>query len=226
MLETKDITRVVHEKTIVNGVSVQVHAGELMMIVGSSGAGKSSFLRLLNRLDEPTSGSVLLKGQDYRTLPPQALRQQVGMVMQQPYLFPGTVQDNIQFGPQQRGEQLTNNEIEELLERMLLAGFRLRDVGQLSAGEAQRVSLARTLVNQPHVLLLDEITSALDETARLEVENLVSSIIREQQVAGLWVTHDLEQARRIADRVMLLEQGQLQQVGSPTEVLHAISTLS
>ena len=125
------------------------------------GAGKSSFLRLLNRLDEPTSGTVLLDGKDYHEIGPRELRRRVGMVMQMAYLFPGTVAANIAFGPQQQHEPISLEQIERLLERVGLPGYQDHDVNNLSGGEAQRVSLARTLANSPEVVLLDEPTSAL-----------------------------------------------------------------
>ena len=102
--------------------SVQVRPGEILAVVGPSGAGKSSFLRLLNRLDEPTGGTVRLNGQDYRALPAQELRRRIGMVIQSAYLFPGTVASNLGFGPQQRGERLSSEQIAALLERVGLSG--------------------------------------------------------------------------------------------------------
>ena len=115
ILETDHLSRVVGGKHLVDDVSIQVCKGDIVAIVGPSGAGKSSFLRLLNRLDEPTEGTVYLEGIDYRTLPPQDLRRRVSMVMQLPYLFPGTVADNARFGPRQRGEVLPKVTIEHLL---------------------------------------------------------------------------------------------------------------
>jgi putative ABC transport system ATP-binding protein len=188
---------------------MEVPRGTVVAIVGPSGSGKSSFLRLLNRLDEPTSGTVYLDGVDYRSLPPQELRRQVGMLMQSPHLFPGTVADNLRFGPQQRGEELPQATVDELLERVGLAGYAGRDVANLSGGEAQRVSLARTLANRPQVLLLDEPTSALDEAMQREVEALICSIINEGGLTCLIVTHDQAQARRMASHAMTMEEGRM-----------------
>jgi putative ABC transport system ATP-binding protein len=149
MLATKHLSRAVNGKFLVDDINVQVEAGEILAVVGPSGAGKSSFLRLLNRLDEPTGGTVLLDGQDYKNIPPRELRRRVGMVMQMAYLFPGTVAANIGFGPRQRGETLATEQIAALLERVGLSGYQYRDVNDLSGGEAQRVSVARTLANAP-----------------------------------------------------------------------------
>jgi putative ABC transport system ATP-binding protein len=143
------------------------------------------------------------------------------MVMQSPYLFPGTVAENIRFGPRQREEELPQESIEQLLERVGLVGYAERDVSNLSGGEAQRVSLARTLANSPEVLLLDEPTSALDEATQRDVEDLILGIIREQGFTCLLITHDTDQARRMATHVIVLEVGKLVSFGPVGEVLDA-----
>ena len=220
-LETEHLTRGVLDKTLVSDISVQVRPGEILAIVGPSGAGKSSFLRMLNRLDEPTVGTVRLNGQDYRELPAQDLRRRIGMVMQRAYLFPGTVAANVAFGPQQQGERLSPEQIVALLGRVGLPGYRERDVSNLSGGEAQRVSLARTLANAPVALLLDEPTSALDEASSRAIEELLLDVVREQQMVCAIVTHNTEQARRIADRTMIIEKGKLVAIGPTEQVLDA-----
>jgi putative ABC transport system ATP-binding protein len=219
-LETDHLSRAVPGRLLVDGVSVQVRAAEVMAVVGPSGAGKSSFLRLLNRLDEPTAGTVRLDGQDYRELEPRNLRRRIGMVMQSANLFPGTVGENVAFGPLQRGEKLPADRMEELLARVGLPGYQARDVSNLSGGEAQRVSLARTMANAPEVLLLDEPTSALDEDSARRIEELVMDIIHERRMTCIIVTHNAAQAHRIADRTMILEHGRLVAIGPTAEVLH------
>jgi len=218
-LETRNLSRAVAGKVLVNRISVQVKQGEVLAVVGSSGAGKSSFLRLLNRLDEPTGGVVLINGRDYREIAARDLRRRVGMVMQMAYLFPGTVATNIAFGPLQRHEVLSAAQIAALLARVGLPKYEDRDVSRLSGGEAQRVSLARALANSPDTLLLDEPTSALDDTSQRAIEELVLSIIRERRMTAVIVTHDTGQAHRIADRTMILEAGRLVRIGPTKEVL-------
>jgi len=219
-IETRNLSRSVFGKHLVNGISVRLPPGEVLAVVGPSGAGKSSFLRLLNRLDEPSGGTVLLNGEDYREIAPRLLRRRVGMVMQTAWLFPGTVAANIAFGPRQCGESLTMDQIEVLLDRVGLAGYHDRDVGNLSGGEAQRVSVARTLANAPEGLLLDEPTSALDEPSARGIEELLLDIIRERRMTCVIVTHNTAQAARIADRTMVLEAGGLVTIGPTKEVLH------
>ncbi len=220
-LRTEELSWQRNGQQIVEEISVEVSRGDIVAVAGPSGAGKSSFLRLLNRLTEPTSGKVYLEGQDYTEIAPQELRRRLGMVMQLPYLFPGTVAENIRFGPAQRGQQLGDSEISELLERVSLGGYAARDISNLSVGEAQRVSLARTLANDPEVLLLDEPTSALDRAAEQEVEELIREIITAQQLTCLIVTHNMEQARRMAERAMLIREGRLIAMGPAKEVLNA-----
>jgi len=225
ILEAKRLVRSAGAKIIVNDVSFDVHAGELLAIVGPSGAGKSSLLRLLNRLDEPTSGSVLLGGKDYREIATRELRRRIGMVMQRPFVFSGTVAENLRFGPRQQGKGLPDSEIERLLRAVGLPGFASEQVTHLSGGEAQRVCFARALANQPTILLLDEPTSSLDEAAKIEAEAVIRKIA-EQGVTSILVTHDLAQARRLATRVARLEAGKLIQIGPVSEVLNAETSLS
>jgi len=205
----------------VENATFAVRSGEVLAIVGPSGAGKSSLLRLLNRLDEPTSGTVFVEGIDYREMAPQELRRKLGMVMQRPFLFPGTVAGNLDFGPKQRGENLSDEAVAALLERVGLKGYAARNVANLSGGEAQRVSVARTLANSPLVLLLDEPTSALDETSKREVEALLQEIVHDHQLTCVMVTHDSAQAMRLAGRALMMEGGRIVREGGIREVWHA-----
>jgi putative ABC transport system ATP-binding protein len=221
VLRAENLGRSVPGKVLVSQATFEVHKGETLAIVGPSGSGKSSLLRLLNRLDEPTSGTVYLDGVDYRHIAPRELRRSVGMVTQRPYLFPGTVADNLQFGPRQRGQELSPEVVEELLAGVGLAGYGSRDVANLSGGEAQRVSFARALANSPEALLLDEPTSALDDDAKRGVETLIQQIGRKQGIACVLVTHEVGQAERLAERALILEAGRTVRSGPVEEVLGA-----
>jgi putative ABC transport system ATP-binding protein len=219
ILRTEHLSRAVDGRALVDDVSIEVRRGEVLAVVGPSGAGKSSLLRLLNRLDEPTGGAVFLDDRDHRTLPPRDLRRRVGMVMQTAALFPGTVADNIRFGPRQRGEELPDAQVSALLAQVGLVGFEERDPGSLSGGEAQRVSLARAVANEPTVLLLDEPTSALDDRSKREIEALVLEVVRARALTCVIITHDLAQAARVASRVLVLERGRVRRIGPLREVL-------
>jgi putative ABC transport system ATP-binding protein len=209
LLRAEHLGRKVGNKVIVDDVSFELHAAETLGVLGPSGSGKSSLLRLLNRLDEPTSGTVFVEGVDYRSIAPRELRRKIGLVMQRPYLFSGTVEDNLRFGPQQRGEQLSSDAIAALLSETGLPGYATRDVAKLSGGEAQRVSLARALANSPSVLLLDEPTSALDDASKGGIETLVRTIVNGKKLGCVLVTHDRSQADRMASRLLRMEGGRV-----------------
>jgi putative ABC transport system ATP-binding protein len=221
VFRAENLGRSVPAKVLVSDASFEIRKGEILAIVGPSGSGKSSLLRLLNRLDEPTGGRAYLDGVEYRHIAPRDLRRRVGMVMQRPYLFPGTVADNLRFGPRQRYLELSDRRVEELLSGVGLAGCGGRDVANLSGGEAQRVSFARTLANSPEVLLLDEPTSALDADSKRDVEIIVQRIGREQGIPCVLVTHDIAQASRLAQRGLILEVGRITRSGPVAEVLRA-----
>jgi len=221
LLQAKNLTYIAGGKNILSDINFSIESGERIAFFGPSGAGKSTLIRLLNRLDEPTSGTVLLEGQDYRQVPPRTLRRRLGLVMQRPYLFPGTVAANIRYGPAARGEDMSDDEIENLLAGVDLDGYASRDVSKLSGGEAQRVSLARTLANKPEVLLLDEPTSSLDDAAQREVEETILSVLESQQVTCILVSHNQRQVKRLADRVLVLKGGELVGHGPVEEVLDA-----
>ena len=219
ILETQHLSRFVGGKRLVEDINIRVQRGEIFAICGPSGSGKSSLLRLINRLDEPTKGTVLLEGVDYREIPPRDL------VTQVPFLFPGSVADNLRFGPRQQGKDLSEREIAALLNQVGLTDHAREDVNHLSGGEAQRVSLARALANSPRVILLDEPTSALDHSAKQDIEALVLAIVERNALTCLIVTHDLAQAERMAGRALLLKAGAMERIGSAKEIFHAESNI-
>jgi putative ABC transport system ATP-binding protein len=221
ILRTEHLGRTVRDKILIEDANFELQNREVLAITGPSGSGKTSLLRLLNRLDEPTSGTVFVEGADYRRIEPRELRRKLGMVTQRPFLFPGTVADNLRFGPAQRGETLPPESIEELLTQVGLKNYAQRDVANLSGGEAQRVSVARTLANSPVALLLDEPTSALDEASKLEVESAIQKVIRDQGLTCVIVTHDVAQALRMACRALVLDAGRIVSAGPAGEVLRA-----
>jgi putative ABC transport system ATP-binding protein len=178
-------------------------------VVGPSGAGKSSLLRLCNRLEVADGGSVAFHGEDVRGMDPLALRRRVGMVFQTPTPFAGTVRDNLYVAR----ADLDDASCCRALDRVGLDPALLdRSAGELSGGEAQRLCLARTLVTEPEVLLMDEPTSSLDPAATVALEDLTRALVAEG-VVSVWVTHDLDQMRRLADRVLVLIDGVIVHAG-------------
>ncbi len=225
VLEAMDLSRTLDQpggpKSLLRNIGFRLDQGQVLAVLGPSGAGKSTLLRMLNRLDEPTGGIVLLQGKDTRAMDPRTLRRRIGMVMQQAYLFPGAVAANVRYGPAQHGIALQDSQVADLIQQVGMAGYEDRDVATLSGGEAQRISIARALANQPEVLLLDEPTSALDNVSKQEIERLLATLVRERNMTCVWVTHDVAQARRVADLVLKLEAGGPSGFGSPQELLHA-----
>ncbi|RDI72615.1 ABC transporter ATP-binding protein [Halopelagius longus] len=218
-LESRNLSREADGERIVDGVSLSVEEGDVLGVVGPSGAGKSSFLRLLNRLDEPTGGTVFLDGADYRTIPPRELRRRVGYVPQRPALRGGTVRENVTVGPRLRGESVDEADVARVLGRVGLRGYEDRTTDDLSGGEAQRVAIARTILNDPEALLLDEPTASLDAASEAKVESLLEELVGESNTTAVLVTHDRSQAGRLADRVAVFADGRVETVGPTKGIL-------
>lgn len=183
-------------------------------LVGPSGSGKSTLLRLCNRLEVPSSGAVLYRGKALSQFNPLELRRQVGMVFQRPVLFAGSVRDNLAEADGAAGQE----RFEAVLSRAALDGSYLDRPGtELSGGEAQRVCLARSLIADPDVLLMDEPTSSLDGAAVSRLERLGRSLA-DSGIPIVWVSHDLRQVKRIADQVSILVGGSVRFVGDPHDL--------
>lgn len=205
LFELDGVSLTVDGRDILRHVSLVVPDRGITVLAGPSGSGKSTILRLLNRLEVPTSGKVRFRGEPLDHLDPLVLRRRVGMVFQLPSPFPGTVRDNLLVADADAADA-------ELVDALDAAGlppdFLDRDADELSGGEAQRMCLARTLVTQPEVLLMDEPTSALDRDTRDRLERTAT------ELAGggrpiLWVTHDLAQADRLTDEVIVIVDGRV-----------------
>lgn len=187
-----------------DGFTADIPERGVTVVFGPSGSGKSTLLRLCNRLEVPTSGRVLFCGKDIAETDPLWLRRRVGMCFQRPTPFPGTVADNLRVAD----PEVSESRMTETLTRVALTGSWLdRDATALSGGEAQRMCLARTLIAQPQVLLLDEPTSAVDAAAAGVIEQAVRELAQNDGIPALWVTHDAAQVERIADRVLRIERG-------------------
>jgi ABC-type proline/glycine betaine transport system ATPase subunit len=205
-------------RRVLDDIHMSVNEGEVFVILGPTGSGKSTLLRMLNRLDVPDSGTVLLDGKNTEDWDVLDLRKRIGMVFQVPALFDGTVEEDILLGRKLRGET-GQSMAAELASRVgLSAEFLHRSTKELSAGEKQKVAIARALANEPEILLMDEPSSAQDPSSKMNLE----AIIREVTKAGLtvvMVTHDVQQAKRLANRVLLLIDGKGVAQGGADEVL-------
>ncbi|MFK8795403.1 ABC transporter ATP-binding protein [Planococcus plakortidis] len=188
--------------------------GRITTLVGPSGAGKSTLLKLCNGLISPENGEIFVKGKAISEYDPVELRRMVGMALQSAPMISGTVYENLNLPLELQGQQLAKEEALELLEDVGLKGDLLdRKVKELSGGQRQKVSIARTLVNKPEILLMDEITSSLDRASKLEVEELISKINRKYNTTIIWITHNLQQALDIGDYTWVMMDGQVVETG-------------
>ena len=216
--ESGRLLRVLQETTL------EVDAGEVLAVVGPSGSGKSSLLRLFNRLLEPDSGEILLAGEDIKSLSPPTLRARIPLVAQKPFLFPGTVRDNLQIPAKLRRVALPDLNDPELLELLKLcrvdSAWLDRDARKLSVGQQQRVCLVRAMLGPCQALLLDEPTSALDRPTADQIALTFRQLAEERNLAIVFVTHDLRLTERCADRVAFLMNGTVVEEGSASQVLN------
>ncbi|MGP0630246.1 ABC transporter ATP-binding protein [Nitrospina sp. 32_T5] len=220
MLQVRELS-VARGRPILNGVSFDVEKGEMLVVLGPSGSGKSMLLRCLNRLEPFDSGTVRLNGEETARMNVLDLRRRMGMVFQAPGLLPFRVRDNIALGPGLRGEVMEDAQCEHLLNQVGLSkSYLTRQAETLSGGEQQRVALAQMLANGPELLLMDEPTSALDPTAALTIENLIKHINRDLGIAAVWVTHDVPQALRFDAMTMVLIEGRIIAHGNIQELMN------
>lgn len=211
-------------RLVVNDCSFEVAAGQLVVILGPSGCGKTTLLKLVNRLYEATAGKIYLHGTDIRQLGVTALRRQIGYVIQQSGLFPHmTVAENIAVVPRLLGWQKGKIQarVDELLALIQLPPqeYRRRYPAQLSGGQQQRVGLARALAGNPEVLLMDEPFGAIDAITRADLQDEILRLQRQLQKTILFVSHDVEEALRLADRLLILQRGQVVQYDTPFNIL-------
>ena len=208
------------EITVLDNIDFKIKPGEICTILGPSGCGKSTLLRLLNRLEETTSGSIFLDSKDIKDIDVVQLRRKVGLVFQAPIMMDESVLENLFYGQKIKGEK--ERELGKAKKCLDLIGlnenFLARDSSQLSIGEKQRISIARTLILNPEVLLLDEPTSALDPTATLNIEKLVLNLNAKTGLTTLFVTHDISQALRLGHKCIILIDGKKIEEGNIKEI--------
>ena len=220
IIELKHITRTYEDGfSAVEDFNLEVKRGEFVTFLGPSGCGKTTTLRIIAGFEEPSGGEVLFNGIEISKLPPY--KREINTVFQKYALFPHlNVMDNIGFGLNLK--KVDKSVIEQKVKRMLkmvgLEGFEKRDVTLLSGGQQQRVAIARALVNEPKVLLLDEPLGALDAKIRKQMQIELKKIQREVGITFIYVTHDQEEALSMSDTVVVMNNGEIQQIGSPTDI--------
>jgi ABC-type Fe3+/spermidine/putrescine transport system ATPase subunit len=219
MLELRDIFKTYDNQPLLRGISFSVAEGETVCLLGASGSGKSTLLRMIAGLESPERGRILFNGLDLAQTPTHL--RDFGLVFQDYGLFPHlNIFDNIAFGLKMRN--LSASEIPlrvaALLKKVNLTGFEQRKVTDLSGGEQQRVALARALAPQPKLLMFDEPLGALDRTLKESLLHELRSILHETKIPAIYVTHDQDEAFAIADRILLLHEGEIVREGTPAEV--------
>jgi ABC-type Fe3+/spermidine/putrescine transport system ATPase subunit len=219
MLEIRDIYKNYEGRPLLKGISFRVEEGETVCLLGPSGSGKSTLLRIIAGLEQAERGAVLWDGQDLTEVPVH--RRRFGLMFQDYALFPHrSVFDNVAFGlrVQQVARAEVRNRVEAALEQVHMSAFANRRVTDLSGGEQQRVALARALTPRPRLLMLDEPLGALDRALREQLTGELRELLHAGDVPAIYVTHDQEEAFSIADRLLLLRDGQIVQSGTPAEM--------
>ena len=218
-LELNGVVQRYGKTTVVDGVDLRLEAGQIACLLGPSGCGKTTTLRVIAGFITPKSGNVFFDGKDIASVPPY--KRQVNTVFQKYALFPHlNVYENVAFGLRLKKlpEETIRPKVLEMLETVGLRGCERRSINQLSGGQQQRVAIARSLVNQPRVLLLDEPLGALDLKLRKEMQLELKRLQREMNITFVYVTHDQEEALTMSDTVVVMNKGNIQQIGSPQDI--------
>ena len=226
LIEVKDLHKYFGKNEVLRGISTEIRQGEVVAIIGPSGCGKSTFLRSLNLLETPTSGTITFEGTDItdKSVDIDKMRQKIGMVFQQFNLFPNyTVKKNIMLAPVQTGlmtKEEASKKADELLQRVGLSDKADQYPAMLSGGQKQRIAIARSLAMNPDVMLFDEPTSALDPEMVGEVLDLMKQLAKDGMTMVV-VTHEMGFAREVASRVLFVNEGQIQEENTPAEFFGA-----
>ena len=219
ILELRNITKEYDGKVVLKGISLNIHEGEFLTILGPSGCGKTTLLRIIAGFEQPNNGQLLFKGKDLTKIPIH--KREINTIFQNYALFPHlNVFDNIAYGLKLRkiDREKIKKEVKKSLDLVKLNGIEDKNVNDLSGGQKQRVAVARALVLNPKILLLDEPFGALDLKLRQQMQVELKKIQEEINITFIFITHDQEEAFIMSDRVVVLNQGQIQQIGTPQDI--------
>lgn len=219
VLELKDLKKSFGDVDVLNGIQLAVHQGEFITILGASGCGKTTTLRLIAGLEMPEEGQILLEGKDVTSLEPN--KRDVNTVFQNYALFPHmNVAENVGYGLRLRKvpKEERKERVKKILDLVQLSGYEKRMPSELSGGQRQRVAIARAVINNPKILLLDEPLGALDLQLRRAMQTELKKLQQKLGITFIYITHDQEEAINMSDRIVVMNQGVLEQVGTPDEV--------
>lgn len=220
LIELKHIDKVFEDgEQLMDDLNLEIKQGEFVTLLGPSGCGKTTILRMLGGFDRPTRGEILLNGQDITNIPPN--KRPINTVFQKYALFPHlNVYDNIAFGLKLKNldKKTQDEKVKKALEMVDLEGFEKRSIDTLSGGQQQRIAIARAVVNEPDVLLLDESLSALDAKMRKEMQIELKEMHKKLGITFIFVTHDQEEALTMSDKIVVMSDGEIQQIGTPEEI--------
>lgn len=219
IMEFRHVEKRFDDNVVLKDIDFTIEAGKFYTLLGPSGSGKTTILRLIAGFDQPTSGEILFNGQKINTVP--ANQRQVNTVFQDYALFPHmNVAENVAFGLQIRGVKKAEikRRVQEALKLVQLEGYGEREITAMSGGQRQRVAIARAIVNEPQVLLLDEALSALDHKLRVNMQTELRQLQRQLGITFIFVTHDQEEALAMSDQIMIINDGTIQQTGTPVDI--------
>ena len=229
MIEYKHVALRYTDKDILKDVNLRIENGEFMVLVGPSGSGKTTMIKMINRLLEPTDGNIYMDGKRIKDYDERELRLSIGYVLQAIALFPNlTVAENIALIPEMKGwtKSQIASKTEELLDKVGLPAteYAERMPSELSGGEQQRIGIVRAIIAEPKILLMDEPFSALDAISRKQLQALTKDLHQEFGITIIFVTHDTDEAVKLADRIAVLKDGEICQVADPETILQAPAT--
>lgn len=219
IIELKNISKNFEDQQVLKGIDLNIYENEFLTLLGPSGCGKTTLLRIIGGFEEPSNGQLIFDGKDISKVPPY--KREVNTVFQKYALFPFlNVADNIAFGLnlKKMDKDVIEQKVSKMLELVGLKGYEKRDVTLLSGGQQQRVAIARALVNEPKVLLLDEPLGALDAKLRKDMQTELKKIQKEVGITFIFVTHDQEEALSMSDTIVVLNDGVIQQIGTPVDI--------
>ena len=219
IIELKNISKNFEDQQVLKGIDLNIYENEFLTLLGPSGCGKTTLLRIIGGFEEPSNGQLIFDGKDISKVPPY--KREVNTVFQKYALFPFlNVADNIAFGLnlKKMDKDVIEKKVSRMLELVGLKGFEKRDVTLLSGGQQQRVAIARALVNEPKALLLDEPLGALDAKLRKDMQTELKKIQKEVGITFIFVTHDQEEALSMSDTIVVLNDGVIQQIGTPMDI--------